>query len=371
MLDERITTFPGYRFRHTLFRPPHFGDEPMLRCAAIILALSLFVCPNAKAWNPEGHQIVGAVADAMLNSNAKQQVATALGVSLSTAGPWLDCVKSVHKFADGTFHYVVEEKFEEPCKPFAKAHDVMQQYVKRNFAQCSYLSKRTDDDGNLYFEETGCHNTYHFDDVALQRDHFDRNFQGTNDHDIVAAINAAVAVLRGRPSPVPFKIADKREAVFMLAHLVGDIHQPLHVAAVYLDTAGNQVDPDTLHGIDPASETVGGNILKDGSANFHGTWDAPPSGLALGNALDLLPAAQAVTPDTVAVEERATAWATDAIKVAPQAFAGATFTKRNDEGWDIKFPDHAAYVIARDGIKRQQMAKAGARLANLLNAIWP
>jgi hypothetical protein len=116
---------------------------------------------------------------------------------------------------------------------------------------------------------------------------------------------------------------------------------------------------------------VGGNILKDGSANFHGTWDAPPSGLALGNALDLLPAAQAVTPDTVAVEERATAWATDTIKVAPQAFAGATFTKRNDEGWDIKFPDHAAYVIARDGIKQQQMAKAGARLANLLNAIWP
>lgn len=67
----------------------------------------------------------------------------------------------------------------------------------------------------------------------------------------------------------------------------------------------------------------------------------------------------------------ATVWATDTIKVAPQAFAGATFVKRNDEGWDIAFPDHAAYVIARNDIKRQQMAKAGARLANLLNAIWP
>jgi len=76
-----------------------------------------------------------------------------------------------------------------------------------------------------------------------QRGHFDRNFQGTNDHDIVAAINAATAVLLERPSPPPFKIADKREALFLLAHLVGDLHQPLHVGAVYLDKDGNLVDP--------------------------------------------------------------------------------------------------------------------------------
>jgi hypothetical protein len=37
----------------------------------------------------------------------------------------------------------------------------------------------------------------------------------------------------------------------------------------------------------------------------------------------------------------------------------------------IAFSDHAAYVRARDEIKQEQMAKAGARLANLLNAIWP
>ena len=48
----------------------------MLRRAAVILALSLFICPSARAWNPEGHQIVGAIADAMLAPNAKQQVAS-------------------------------------------------------------------------------------------------------------------------------------------------------------------------------------------------------------------------------------------------------------------------------------------------------
>jgi hypothetical protein len=334
-------------------------------------ACALFFASNqALAWNANGHQIVGAIADEMLTANAKQQVAAILAVNLSTAGPWLDCVKSVHRFADGTFHYVLEPAFEEPRKPFIKAHNVMQQYVKRNFFQCSYLSKRTDDDKNPYQEEMGCHNTYHFDDVAIQRDHFDRNFQGTNDHDIVAAITAAIAVLLERPSPPPFKIADKREALFVLAHLVGDLHQPLHVGAVYLDQNGNQVDSDVTHTIDPATETIGGNAIKDAGKNFHSEWDAPPTGFKVEQALDLLPLAKTVPLNNSRMEEWSTAWATDTLKVAPGAFAGATFAKSAD-GWMLAFPNHDTYVQKQDDIKRQQLAKAGARLAQILNKVWP
>ncbi|MBW5438457.1 hypothetical protein FXB41_27955 [Bradyrhizobium canariense] len=263
------------------------------RFAALICAMLLTFSHQAQAWNANGHQIVGAIADEMLTVNAKSQVATILAVNLRTAGPWLDCLKSVHRFADGTFRYVVEEAFEAPCKPFVSAHPIMQQYVKRNFFQCSYLTKRKDDDGNAYQEKMGCHNTYHFDDVAIQRGHFDRNSQGTNDHDIVAAITAAIAMLLERPSPPPFKIADKREALFLLAHLVGDLHQPLHVGAVYLDNDGKQVDPDVTHTIDPATETVGGNVIKDAGKNLHTEWDAPPTGFKVEQALDLLPLATA------------------------------------------------------------------------------
>jgi len=342
----------------------------MRRTIAAAASALLLLSHHAFAWNPTGHQIVGAIADEMLTANAKQQVAAVLDVNLSTAGPWLDCVKSVHRFADGTFHYVTEPAFEEPCKPFAKAHSVMQQYVKRNFSQCSYLAKRKDDDNNEYQEEMGCHNTYHFDDVAIQRDHFDRNFLGTNDHDIVAAITAAIAVLLDRPSPTPFKIADKREALFVLAHLVGDLHQPLHVGAVYLDQNGGQVDPDVTHTIDPATETIGGNAIKDGTKNFHTEWDAPPTGFKLEHALDLLPLAKQVPLNNSRMEEWSTAWATDTLKVAPLAFAGATFAKSAD-GWTIAFPNHDTYVQKQDDIKRQQLAKAGARLAQILNKVWP
>jgi hypothetical protein len=107
----------------------------MLKRVVPIMGILYFsLGSGAFAWNAKGHQIVGTIADAILHANAKQQVASALGVDLRTARPWLYCVKSVHHYADGTFHYVVEQAFEEPCKPFAKAHAVMQQYVKRNFA---------------------------------------------------------------------------------------------------------------------------------------------------------------------------------------------------------------------------------------------
>jgi hypothetical protein len=336
----------------------------------------LLAAQEAKAWNADGHQIVGAIADAMLSANAKAKIASILSVDLRTAGPWLDCAKSVHRLDDGSFKYVVEAAFEPPCTPFKDARDLMEQYVKRNYVQSSYLVHRKDN-GREFDEEMGCHNTYHFDDISILRDHFDRNFQGTNDHDIVAAINAAIAVLLDRPSPPPFKIATKAEAIFLLAHLIGDLHQPLHVGAVYLDMQGQQVDPDVTHTIDPATETIGGNAIFDNDKNFHAAWDAPPSNFQVSQALDLLPLAQQVAKDTDRVENWSFAWASDTLKLAPRAFAGATFARvqpsaaHPNGGWSITFPDHVAYVAARDAIKREQLAKAGARLANLLNAIWP
>jgi hypothetical protein len=218
---------------------------------------------SAFAWDAAGHQVAGAIADQLLGTNAKQQVAQILGYDLKTAGPWLDCVKSVAKQDDaGHFSYQVDPQYEEPCKPFANEHPRMEDYVKRNWFDCRYPAQGTD---------RGCHNTYHFDDVAVQRDRFDKNFQGTNDHDIVAAINAAIAVLRDRPAPPPFSIADKKEALFLLAHLLGDLHQPLHVAAVYLDRNGTPVDPDANHTIDPGTDTAGGNNITDNvlTLGFH------------------------------------------------------------------------------------------------------
>jgi len=334
---------------------------------AIVIFLGLALCPaSAHAWGYKGHRVVGSIADQMLTANARQQVAQILGFDLKTAGPWLDCVKSVVRQADGTFVYTVNPnhpEYETPCTQFRTADEQqrMEDYVARNWTQCSYKT------GNV---ERGCHNTYHFDDVAIQRDRFDRNYQGTNDHDLVAATNATIAVLLGRPSPPPFSIKDKKEALFVLSHLIGDLHQPMHVGSVYLDKAGNLVDPDVTHTIDPATETAGANSILDRNRNFHGEWDDIPDDLGEASTPELLMAAKAVAAIPGRIENWSVAWATDTLLVAQEAFAGATFAPSGSK-WAITFGDRDAYLRQADAIKRRQLAKAGARLAAILNTIWP
>lgn len=317
---------------------------------------------SALAWNAPGHKVVGSIADQLLNANAKQQVANILGYDLRTAGPWLDCVKSVQKQSDGTFKYVEDPRYEPPCTPFKLERNRMVDYASRNWYDCSYVTGGTD---------RGCHNTYHFDDVAIQRDRFDRNYQGTNNHDIVSAINAAIAVLLDRPAPPPFSIIDKKEALFLLAHLLGDLHQPLHVGAIYLDKAGKPVDPDVTHTIDPNTDTAGGNLIKDQGKNFHiDDWDSIPADLGEAATPELLAAAQLVPRDDGRVENWSVAWASDTILIAQEAFSEVQFAPAPG-GWIVSFTDHDAYVRSSDAIKRRQLAKAGARLAELLNIIWP
>src|SRR5262249_3539808 len=195
-------------------------------------------------------------------------------VKLQQAGPWADCVKSVVRHDDGKFHYEVDPnhlEYEIPCVIFNSPEERarMEDYARRNWDTCSYAP-----DG----VQRGCHNTFHFDDVAIQRNYFDRNEMGTNSHDLVAAIGAAIAVLSGKPipPPFPFGIMDKKEALLLLAHLLGDLHQPLHVGAVYLDAEGRLVDPDTAHSIDPATDTIGGNAIQDQNLSLHTEWDAIP-----------------------------------------------------------------------------------------------
>ncbi|MBP0114930.1 S1/P1 nuclease [Bradyrhizobium vignae] len=318
------------------------------------------------AWGYKGHRVVGSIADQLLTDNAKQHVAQILGFDLKTAGPWLDCVKAVMRKADGTFSYTTDPnhpEYEVPCTSFRTPDEQqrMEDYVARNWMQCSYMTSGV---------ERGCHNTYHFDDVAVQRDRFDRNYQGTNDHDLVAAMNAAIAVLLGRPSPRPFAIKDKKEALFVLSHLVGDLHQPLHIGAVYLDSAGRVVDPDVTHTVDPATETAGGNLITDDRKNFHGEWDAIPGDLGEAATPELLTTARGVPADHGRLENWPANWATDTLLIAQEMFSSASYAPSGSK-WTITFPDRDAYLRQADGVKRRQLAKAGARLAEVLNAIWP
>lgn len=328
--------------------------------AATLIAL-LALGDRALAWAYQGHEVTGALADQLLGPHARQQVKAILGFELRVAGPWADCARSVTRLPDGTFKYAPSKpEYRIPCTSFETPAEIarMQDYVARNWFDCSYEKNH------------GCDEAYHFADVAIQHDDYSRSHVGTSDHDVVSAVNAAIAVLRGQPAPLPFSIRDKKEALLLLAHFVGDLHQPLHVGAVYLDRAGQKVNPDQS-GLDPATETQGGNLLNDSGANFHTEWDAIPAELGESASPEMVKKAQAVAATAGSIDTLAAIWAGDTVMASHSAFAGLTFTGAEHGHWDIHVADRAAYWSSQDDLKREQLAKGGARLAQLLNAIWP
>jgi S1/P1 Nuclease len=340
------------------------------------ILLSVAASTPAFPWGYEGHEIVGAIADQLLTSNAKQQVQQILGFSLQVAAPWPDCVKSVvhtdnSKFGTLNFTYLPPFQhpeyrtpcmsFEAPAAPAEQAR--MEDYAKRNWVNCTYETDRA----GL------CHEAFHFADVAIQRNHYDRRHVGTSDHDIVSAINAAIFVLQGHRVPPPFSIKDKKEALFLLAHFVGDIHQPLHVGAIYLDpNDGTPVDPDK-DGFDATNETAGGNFINyEGQPNLHFYWDEIPKAWGATTPDDAMMAqARAVAPTTGPLNTWAASWASDTVMKSHDAFAGLTFSAAVNGYWTAQVADKPGYEQKADAIARAQIAKAGARLAQLLNSIWP
>ena len=75
----------------------------------------------------------------------------------------------------------------------------------------------------------------------------------TGSDDVVQVVKHAFNVLRGRAPNQGPAILNQRNALWLLDHLVGDMHQQLHVGAIYFDGECAQVvdpSPEDLRGAD-------------------------------------------------------------------------------------------------------------------------
>ena len=187
------------------------------------------------------------------------------------------------------------------------------------------------------------------------------------------AIRAALLVLQGQAQPQPFQFKDKREALALLAHYVGDLHQPLHVGSVFLDSAGKIVNPDQGQ-YERGSNTVGGNALQGPCGNLHSLRDDIPAQFKRGRMNEMLiRQARNVAPGKGALPQWPALWADDAIRDARLLYAGAQFSKstpgQRGNSWSIALP--LEYEKTMASLKEDALVRAGAHLAQLLQAIWP
>ncbi len=227
-----------------------------------------FICgiPAIFAYGPLGHEIVGAVADRKLAGTETAAKISGLleGITLARAANLPDEIKAWDKSGADDLtawpHYPNQPKLEQQLRDFWKANPP----------------------GPTANDQTPSHHWMHYTDVpVLDPEKYGDGKTGRENWDIVHAIPYCIGVLRGEiPEDNPRKIT-KPVAIILLAHYVGDIHQPLHVGAEYFNESGQPVDPDK-GAAGMADE--GGNSLSlvmnaDGAHprhyyhSFHGYWD--------------------------------------------------------------------------------------------------
>jgi hypothetical protein len=313
----------------------------LLTGRALAASALLIVSGSLYAYGPAGHETVGAIADELLEGTAAEtQVRNLLnGHTLAQVANWADRVKH------------------PPFDP------EMQHFVDTN----------------------PHHHSYHYTDVPIQQPHYVAGTAGTSPEDIVHVMGECIAVLQGNATPTTNPHGfNPRVALMLLVHYVGDLHQPLHVGAAYLNSKNRFVDPNFVkHGV---SEDQGGNWLRYNGQGLHSFWDGKAVDLAMHRAAAPTPQAFAVrilenSPVVLqtsgAVMDWPQHWADEMLPFAAHAHQGLKITKRrmvNDSNgthpeWTVTAP--SGYERwARDTV-RERITTGGFRLAQLLEAIWP
>jgi hypothetical protein len=354
----------------------------MRKLLVVAAVCGAFVSFNAQAWGNDGHRAVGAIADQLIKgSNAEKRVQALLlpGESLEKIATWADCIK-------GTY-----------CGPQTAE---MEAYVAANPR----------------------HTEYHYTNVPFQLTEYHDHAVGTADDDIVQTLKQCIATLQGKgdqtTNPRNFT---QRQALLILAHLTGDIAQPLHVGEAYVAKDGGFVVPAGQAQLDAgaAFATQGGNNLllddvKLGASSvrlipppeaenveppgpprapratrpLHSYWDGTVVNYVFRRidarspkqfAEAVIAANPAMSADNGDPVSWPYQWAEQALVVAKRAYEGVVpgaMSRQTSKTsgavygvWPVSVPDD--YPVPTSDDARTQLTRGGYRLAAVLKAIWP
>jgi hypothetical protein len=226
------------------------------------------------------------------------------------------------------------------------------------------------------------HDTYHYANLPFQGEAYALGVPGARPTDIVQMAGESIRVLRtGKGLFTP------REALRLLAHFVGDIHQPLHVGNAFV-SASSPLQFVVPQGPSGWRTTLGGNALvygPQGRFNLHSYWDSHGVNITMGRDDVAAFAARlfaerrpgSTWSNSGDAEEWPAQWATEGLARAKEVHRGLTLlsylgpddAKRVAHRWQIEQP--SGYDDRARGILPQQLAVAGFRLAAVLQAIWP
>lgn len=237
---------------------------------------------------------------------------------------------------------------------------------------------------------------WHFVDLPLGAQEYSRELYPTltNDEDVVQILSTAIKVLCSKSSRFSAIIATR-----LVVHLVGDVHQPLHVGCGYLDlTSEPTIITDPAVVLEKGLESDhGGNkiILPEGAGKLHSYWDGklggddpdinPEADPAITQQLkkafsaklrrmvdqDPQPDPQsAAEADPTLPEDWVKDWADQSLAAAREAYQTIVITGPNATNFNVKWEGKTAYDSRCQPIAIDRMKAAARNLALLLDAIF-
>lgn len=310
----------------------------------VTAGLTLVMCAPAFPWGCEAHRTIAMIALAELSPNARSMSSRLLENATGNAGLHRFCAPSgLVPFADmSTWADDIREK-------------------RRETAPWHYIDIPLGTARNMMYEAcpsaTGC---------------------------ITSVIRGQLDVLRSSVA----SNAQKTEALLFVIHLIGDLHQPLH-AATNNDRGGNCL-PVTFFDQKPAESRSGENFHP----NLHAVWDtdlveriAKSRGpAAFADALSLEFAAESDEWKKQRINLDDWAWESHELAVdpaysalprkvpveAPRPVASCADDNHIGERMSqLHEKIDSRYLREVSPAIRRQLARAGTRLAMVLNEIWP
>ncbi|MBT1705906.1 S1/P1 nuclease [Chryseosolibacter indicus] len=248
----------------------------------LLLIILCLYCISAFPWGATGHRATGWVAEQYLNKKARKKLHKLLkGQSLAIVSTWMDEVRS-----DSTFDYMTDWHW--VTIPFGKT-----------------------------YEES----------------------QKNNNGDVIATLDRVINELKNEK----LSEAEQEERIKILIHLIGDIHQPLHVGG---------------------KDDKGGNDVKvmwfRTDSNLHRVWD---SDMIDETRLSYTELGQSVITTS---KEELKAWQKSSIR--DWARESQSYEKQVYDIGTGKLGFRYSYLYFK--IVRQRILQAGVRIAGVLNEIY-
>jgi hypothetical protein len=323
----------------------------MTKLAWIPVGFAICVLCSEKAlpWAQEGHAAVAAIAENLISPATQTKVQ-----ALLAEGGDKDLI-SIASWAD---QVIIAAHDEGPLRGNMEAIEFNQKFPKSGM--------------------------WHFVNLPLGATSYEQVRNFITPDDVIQAISRCIRVLES-PSPEP-EIFTKVQALRLLVHLVGDIHQPLHCGTGFYSFSETSI-PQLITAPAEAFHKPndrGGNLLFYGpnaTDQLHALWDRVLVA-KIDDSIDYRVLAAFLAKSYIPKEMVRTSgdyhhwaevWAIESVQIAALAYRGLKFGMPDfDAGQHlvrIQITLPANYLETNKGYAAQQLARAGVRLAQLLDSV--